>query len=93
MLIIAGEITSKRALEARSKLFNIASTRRVLKLLIDSPGGEVSAGMGLYDALQAVAADVETGCVGQAHSIASLLLACGRRGKRWCAASCSVSLH
>ena len=50
-------------------------------MYVNSPGGDVSAGLAIYDAMQALRCPVATFCVGQAASMASLLLAAGREGK------------
>jgi ATP-dependent Clp protease protease subunit len=51
-------------------------------LYINSPGGSVSAGLAIYDTMQFISCDVATYCVGQAASMAAVLLAAGARGKR-----------
>ena len=51
-------------------------------LYVNSPGGDVNAGLGIYDVMQYVNPDVHTICMGQAASMAALLLAAGAKGKR-----------
>ena len=51
-------------------------------MYVNSPGGEVTAGLAIYDTMQALRCPVATFCVGQAASMASLLLAAGAKGKR-----------
>src|ERR1700726_4120112 len=53
-----------------------------IHLYINSPGGSVTAGMGIYDTMQWVSCDVATYCIGQCASMGSLLLAAGAKGKR-----------
>src|SRR4028118_1557637 len=53
-----------------------------IEMYINSPGGSVSAGLAMYDTMQAIKPDVATTCVGQAASIAAVLLAGGAKGKR-----------
>jgi ATP-dependent Clp protease, protease subunit len=53
-----------------------------IALYINSPGGSVSAGLAIYDTMQFISCDVATYCVGQAASMAAVLLAAGVRGKR-----------
>src|SRR5580700_7668828 len=53
-----------------------------IMLYINSPGGEVTAGLAIYDTMQIVHADVATVCIGEAASMASLLLAAGAKAKR-----------
>lgn len=60
---------------------------------INSPGGSVTAGMGIYDTMQFIKPDVCTFCVGQAASMGSLLLAAGAKGKRHCLPNSRVMIH
>ena len=62
-------------------------------LYINSPGGSVSAGMGIYDTMQYVKAPVATICIGQAASMAAVLLAAGAKGKRKCLPNARVMIH
>jgi ATP-dependent Clp protease, protease subunit len=62
-------------------------------LYINSPGGEVTAGMAIYDTMQAIRCPVATVCVGQAASMASFLLAAGAPGKRRALPHARVMIH
>jgi len=62
-------------------------------MYINSPGGEVSAGMAIYDTMQALRCPVATFCIGQAASMASLLLAAGTKGKRSALPHARVMIH
>lgn len=64
-----------------------------IKLYINSPGGSVTAGMAIYDTMQYIKPDVSTICVGIAASMASLLLAAGEKGKRFCLPNSEVMIH
>ncbi len=64
-----------------------------IHLYINSPGGSVSAGLGIYDVMQFVKCDVSTYCFGQAASMGSLLLAAGAPGKRYCMPNARVMVH
>ncbi|MEL6985136.1 MAG: ATP-dependent Clp protease proteolytic subunit, partial [Actinomycetota bacterium] len=55
---------------------------RDIQLYINSPGGSVTAGFGIYDTMQYIGPDVSTICVGQAASMSAVLLAAGADGKR-----------
>lgn len=57
--------------------------RQNISMYINSPGGEVSAGLTIYDTMQFITPDVSTICVGKAMSMASILLAAGTKGKRY----------
>ena len=60
---------------------------------INSPGGVVSAGLGIYDTMQYVKCPISTICIGQAASMASVLLAAGSPGKRKCLPNARVMIH
>src|SRR4029077_19277335 len=62
-------------------------------MYVNSPGGEVSAGLAIYDTMQALRCTVATFCVGQAASMASLLLAAGTKGKRNALPNARVMIH
>ncbi|HEX3125909.1 MAG TPA: ATP-dependent Clp protease proteolytic subunit [Thermoanaerobaculia bacterium] len=64
-----------------------------ISLYINSPGGSVSAGMAIYDTMQYIKPDVATYCVGQAASMAAVLLASGTRGKRTVLPNSRVLIH
>jgi ATP-dependent Clp protease protease subunit len=69
------------------------STKEDIKLYINSPGGEVTAALAIYDTMQYVKADVSTICVGMAASAAALLLTAGERGKRVILPNSEVLIH
>ena len=62
-------------------------------LYINSPGGSITAGMAIYDTIQFVRPDVSTICIGQAASMAALLLAAGTAGKRFTLPNTRVLIH
>jgi ATP-dependent Clp protease protease subunit len=64
-----------------------------IALYINSPGGSVSAGMAIYDTMQYIKPDVATYCVGQAASMAAVLLAAGSKGKRTVLPNSRVLIH
>ena len=64
-----------------------------IALYINSPGGVITAGMAIYDTIQFVRPDVATYCIGQAASIAALLLCAGTHGKRYTLPNSRVLLH
>lgn len=67
--------------------------KKDIKLYINSPGGSVTAGMAIYDAMQYIKPDVSTVCVGMAASMAAVLLAAGAKGKRFVLPNSEVLLH
>lgn len=64
-----------------------------IKIYINSPGGMVSSALAIYDTMQYVRPDVQTICVGLAASAASLLLASGKKGKRFILPNAEVMIH
>ena len=60
---------------------------------INSPGGSITAGLAIYDTMQYIKPDVATYCVGQAASMASVLLSAGAKGKRTALPNCRVLIH
>lgn len=64
-----------------------------IHLYINSPGGSVTAGLGIYDTMQFIKPDVSTLCIGQAASMGAFLLAAGTKGKRYCLPNSRVMIH
>lgn len=64
-----------------------------IKLYINSPGGSVSAGLAIYDTIQYVKPDVSTICVGLAASMAAVILAGGKSGKRMSLPNAEIMIH
>jgi len=62
-------------------------------IYVNSPGGSITAGMAIYDAMQYVKPDVATICIGQAASMAAVLLAAGKKGKRYALPNSRVLIH
>lgn len=62
-------------------------------LYINSPGGQVTSGLAIYDTMQFINADVQTIVIGMAASMASVLLAAGEPGKRWALPNSEVMIH
>ena len=66
---------------------------RDIMLYINSPGGVVTAGMAIYDTMQFIKPDVQTICIGQAASVAAVLLASGTKGKRFSLPNARILIH
>ena len=62
-------------------------------LYVNSPGGQVSSGMAIYDTMQYIKPDVQTICIGQAASMGALLLAAGANGKRFALPHARIMIH
>src|SRR5690606_24391832 len=78
-----------------AQLLFLDSTDRMrdINMYINSPGGSVYAGLGLYDTMQYVSPDVATICIGMAASMASVLLAAGTKGKRAALKHARIMMH
>ncbi|MDR2509981.1 MAG: ATP-dependent Clp protease proteolytic subunit [Spirochaetaceae bacterium] len=68
-------------------------TEKDVSLYINSPGGSVMSGLAIYDTMQYIKCDVQTICVGQAASMAALILTAGAKGKRMVLPSSRVLIH
>jgi ATP-dependent Clp protease protease subunit len=66
---------------------------RDIVLYINSPGGSISAGLAIYDTIQFIKPDVQTVCIGQAASMAAVLLAAGTKGKRYSLPNSRIVIH
>jgi ATP-dependent Clp protease, protease subunit len=66
---------------------------RDIQLYINSPGGSITAGFAIYDTMQFIRPDVQTICIGQAASIAAVLLAAGTKGKRFSLPNSRILIH
>ena len=66
---------------------------RDILLYINSPGGSISAGFAIYDTIQFIKPDVQTYCIGQAASMAAVLLASGTQGKRFSLPNSRIIIH
>ena len=74
-------------------LLNQQDPKKEIKLFINSPGGSVTAGMGIYDAMQFVEAPVGTVCMGLAASMGAFLLTAGEKGKRLSMPNARIMIH
>lgn len=64
-----------------------------ISLYVHSPGGEINAGLAIYDTMQLIQCDVSTICVGLAASMATVLLAAGTKGKRYALPNSTIHMH
>ncbi len=67
--------------------------KKDISLYINSPGGSVSAGLGIYDTMNYISCDVSTICVGMAASMGAFLLAAGAKGKRYALPNSEIMIH
>jgi ATP-dependent Clp protease protease subunit len=79
----------------QAQLLFLESTdpKRDIQMFVNSPGGSVIAGMGIYDTMQYVSPDIGTICVGLAASMGAVMLAAGTNGKRTCLKHSRVMIH
>ena len=66
---------------------------RDILLYVNSPGGSITAGLAIYDTMQFIKPDVQTYCIGQAASMAAVLLAAGAKGKRFSLPNSRILIH
>lgn len=80
-------------IQAQLLFLESTDSKRDIQIFINSPGGSVMAGMGIYDTLQYVSPDIATICTGMAASMGAVLLAAGTKGKRTCLQHSRVMIH
>ncbi len=81
------------AVIAQMLFLQMEDPKKDISLYINSPGGSVTDGMAIYDTMNFLQCDVVTYCVGQAASMATLLLAAGTKGKRYALPNSRVMMH
>jgi len=95
IIFLGGPITDQIAslIIAQLLFLEHEDPKKDIKLYINSPGGSVTAGLAIYDTMQYIKPDVSTICVGMAASMAAVLLAAGKKGKRIVLPNSEVLLH
>ena len=95
IIFLTGQINDTVAsLVAAQLLFLEAEDpKKEIYLYINSPGGLVTAGLGIYDTMQYVKPDISTLCIGQAASMGSFLLSAGKKGKRFSLPNSRIMVH
>jgi len=95
IIFLGGPITDGLANVVIAQLLFLEheDAKKDITLYINSPGGSVTAGMAVYDAMQYVKPDVATVCVGIAASMGAVLLASGKKGKRFALPNSEIMLH
>ena len=94
IIILSGEITDESANSIVAQLLYLDSLNQDdISLYINSPGGAVTAGMGIYDTMNFVKSEVSTICLGMAASMAAFLLSSGAKEKRFCLPNSEVMIH
>jgi ATP-dependent Clp protease protease subunit len=95
IIFITGPIDDQMAMLVVAQLLFLEAEipKKEISMYINSPGGMVTAGLAIYDAMQFIRSEVSTLCVGQAVSMASLLLAAGGKGLRFALPNARVMVH
>ena len=95
IVFLDGEIIDLNAdlIVAQLLFLDGQDTEKDINLYINSPGGSVTAGLAIYDTMQYLKCDIQTICVGQAASMAALILAAGSEAKRFVLPSSRVLIH
>jgi ATP-dependent Clp protease protease subunit len=95
IIFIGSEINDEvaNAVIAQLLYLEAENPNREISLYIKSPGGSITAGIAIYDTMQFIKSDVATICVGQAASMAAVLLAAGSAGKRYSLPNSRIVLH
>ena len=78
---------------AQMLYLQMEDSKKDIHIYINSPGGIVTGGMAIYDTMNFLQCDIVTYCIGQAASMATVLLAAGTKGKRFALPNCRVMLH
>lgn len=81
------------AVVAQLLFLQMEDPKKDINIYVNSPGGSVTAGMAIYDTIQFLGCDVVTYCLGQAASMATVLLAAGTKGKRYALPNSRVMIH
>ena len=95
IIFLVGPINDNIASLVTAQLLFLESEnpKKEIYLYINSPGGLVTAGLGIYDTMQYIKSDVSTLCIGQAASMGSFLLAAGKKGKRFSLPNSRIMVH
>lgn len=95
IVFINGEIEDNLAnsVIAQLLLLDAQDSKKDITVYINSPGGVVTSGLAIYDTMQHIKSDVSTICIGQAASMAAVLLSAGTKGKRYSLKNSRIMIH
>ena len=95
IIFLTGQINDNVASLVTAQLLFLEAEdpKKEIYLYINSPGGLVTAGLGIYDTMQYIKPDISTLCIGQAASMGSFLLAAGTKGRRFSLPNSRVMVH
>lgn len=95
IIFLMGEINDEMAntIIAQLLFLNAQDKTKDITMYINSPGGSVTAGLGIYDTMNLIDCNVSTVCIGQAASMGAFLLASGQKGKRYSLPNSRIMIH
>lgn len=95
IIFVSGEINTEmaNAIIAQLLFLNSQDKEKDITMYINSPGGQVSAGLGIYDTMNHISCDVATVCIGMAASMGAFLLSSGAKGKRFALPNAEIMIH
>jgi len=95
IIFLTGEIETNMANTIVAQLIYLEAVNpdKDISIYINSPGGDITAGMAIYDTIKFIKCDVSTICIGIAESMASFLLAAGTKGKRLALPNSEIMIH
>jgi len=95
IIFLTGQINDNVASLVTAQLLFLEAEdpKKEIYLYINSPGGLVTAGLGIYDTMQYIKPDISTLCIGQAASMGSFLMAAGTKGKRFSLPNSRIMVH
>lgn len=92
-IFLTGEITAEKAVDFMQMMLYLSRTNEPIHIYINSSGGNVNAGLAIYDMLQSCKNELRMYCIGQASSMAAVLLAAGQKGRRFILPHSRVMIH
>ncbi|MFN7975441.1 MAG: ATP-dependent Clp protease proteolytic subunit [Acidobacteriota bacterium] len=94
-VFLTGELNDDKGqlIVAQLLYLELQDPTKPITFYINSPGGYVTSGFGIFDTMNYIACDVETVCIGQAASMGAFLLACGTKGKRRALPHSRIMIH
>lgn len=95
IIFLSGEVNTEmaNAIIAQLLFLNAQDKEKDITMYINSPGGSVTAGLGIYDTMNHISCDVATVCIGMAASMGAFLLSSGAKGKRFALPNSEVMIH
>ena len=95
IIFLSGEINTEmaNAIIAQLLFLNAQDKEKYITMYINSPGGQVTAGLGIYDTMNHISCDVATVCIGMAASMGAFLLSSGTKGKRYALPNAEIMIH